>query len=226
MSKQAVVIAALVVLAIGAVAGHLSVTPRVVPPVYAAVCQSAHQTCTPPDVTKTSVLDVVHAKSYGEYVVPVQPVTGESWAITAYWNTAGGGLDCLEIYQVAYVDVDWNGSTWVLSNQTLTANIVGIYLCPLDSLYCSTVNGTHSSGYRLVVDITDPVVATYSYNLRKVVYATTSVDSGYELDQELCTLGNSVSPTSQAFSQTDNGGFECELTCSTISGPSLTISYQ
>jgi hypothetical protein len=52
------------------------------------------------------------------------------------------------------------------------------------------------------------------------------VDSGYELDQELCTLGSSVSPTSQVFSQTDNGGFECELTCSTISGPSLTISYQ
>jgi len=167
-----------------------------------------------------------HSKSYGEYVVPVEPDSGESWGITAYWNTAGGGVNCLEIIENATVDVDWNGSSWVLSNKTLTANIVGIYLCSQDSLNCSTVNGTHSAGYKLVVDLTDPVGTGPPYNLRKVDYATTSVDDGYELDMEQCTLGGSVSPTSQSFSQTDTGGFECELTCSTISGPSLTIAYE
>jgi hypothetical protein len=192
-----------------------------VPLVHAAACKNPNQTCTHPDLTKTSVLDVAHAKSYGEYVVPVEPDTGESWSITAYWNTED--VPCAERSETATVDVDWTGSSWALSNKSLATNIVDIGLCPLASLSCTSV-GSHSGGYRLVVDVRDPAVAIY--NLRQVVYTTTSVDDGYLLNLASCTLGSDVSPTSQSFSQTDSGSFECELTCSTITGPSLTIAYQ
>ncbi len=98
-----------------------------------------------------------------------------------------------------------------------------ILLCPLDALSCENVDG-HSAGYRLVVDLRDPVGCCL--NLRQVAYTTTAVDDGHELDLAACRLGSRVSPTSQSFSQTDTGGFECELGCDSISGPALTIAYQ
>jgi hypothetical protein len=54
----------------------------------------------------------------------VEPNSGESWTITAHWQAAAA---CVTPYtEVATVDVDWNGSVWVLSNETLTDSIVDI----------------------------------------------------------------------------------------------------
>ena len=47
-----------------------------------------------------------------------------------------------------------------------------------------------------------------------------------ELNTTNCTLGSGVSPTSQTFTQTDNGAFECGYGCSTASGPPLSITYE
>jgi hypothetical protein len=60
-----------------------------------------------------------------------------------------------------------------------------------------------------------------------VTFASTSVDNGNPYVVGVpCTAGSSVSPTSQAWSTTDSGGFECDFTCAAATGPSLTISYQ
>jgi hypothetical protein len=107
---------------------------------------------------------------------------------------------------------------------TTTTNIVDIDICDKDT--CAAED-TQSHGYELIVDVRDPVVAgVMVYNLRQVVYTTTSVDDGYELDTTSCTLGSSVSPTSQTFTQTDSGAWPCAYSCAAAAGPSLMITYE
>ena len=113
------------VLLLGLVVGFLAdVRQGDVPSVGAAVCKASNGACTGGDLTKTSALGVTHLTTNGENAIPVEPDTGESWAIKAYWNTAGSGVGCLEYTETATVDVDWNGSSWVLSNETVTAHIL------------------------------------------------------------------------------------------------------
>lgn len=88
--------------------------------------------------------------------------------------------------------------------------------------------------YRLLVDIDHtsswrcPIGGgTYPIYLTSVDYATTSVDSGnlVDISASPCTEGSAVSPTSQTWTATDNGAFECGLSCSD-NGASTAILYQ
>lgn len=90
-----------------------------------------------------------------------------------------------------------------------------------DELTCEDVD-LHGHGYRLSAKLRDP---DGSYNLRQVVFATTEVDDGQELDIENCTLGPAVSPTTQTFTATDSGPFECGYSCDNA-GTSLLIRYE
>lgn len=115
------------------------------------------------------------------------------------------------------------GTAWVLSNKTTTTNIVDIQVCDEDT--CAEED-THSHGYRLYVKVNDPYwYLSRRYNLRQVVFATTSVDDGYELDTTSCTLGDAVTATSQSFSATDSGAFECGYDCDN-NGTTLSITYE
>jgi hypothetical protein len=204
-----------VVLAVGILAG----IPEEVPAVFAAACKYANAYCIAG--YRTAAVDVRHGVEGGASITPVEPDDGETWSITAFWNTAPP-LPCFENQEAASATVSWTGSTWQLSNVTLTANITDIDVCDFQT--CDAVD-VHSHGYRLVAKVVDPHLPGGIHNLRQVVFATTSVDDGYELDTSTCTLGTSVSPTSQTFSATDSGGFECGYSCDN-SGTNLLITYE
>ena len=79
----------------------------------------------------TSAITVTHqtGPSYLGNPTVVEPDTGESWRIEAYYYPADR---VGEVLVYAYADVDWNGSAWVLSNVQLpgTAGIVGVNILP------------------------------------------------------------------------------------------------
>lgn len=199
--------------------------PAAVPSVQAYACQAANlPVCSLGDTTRTSSLYVSHAVTGGASGTPVQPDDGETWNITAYWNEPPGPPSCAQATETASATAYYTGSGWALSNVTTTTNIVDIDICDKDT--CARED-TQSHGYELIVDIRDPIViVTKPYNLRQVVFTTTSVDGGYELDTAACSLGSSVSPTSQAFTQTDGGPWPCGYSCAAAAGPSLTITYE
>ncbi len=221
MSKKLAVSVGVVVLTLGVVTGYLADAPRSgVPEALAAVCKAPNQNCQM-TAYKTSTLTVSHVYDPESTNVTVEPDSGESWSITAYWNT--NSPPCAEMAEVATVDVDWNGSAWVLSNTTLTANITAIDLCSTD-MWCTNLSEDHAYGYKLKVKLTDPVPGG-PFHLRQVVYTTSAVDDGFLLNLGSCSLGSSVSPTTQSFSETDSGGFECGFDCD-ASGPSLVLEYE
>jgi hypothetical protein len=60
-----------------------------------------------------------------------------------------------------------------------------------------------------------------------VTFTSTAVDNGNPIVVgPPCSLGSSVTPTSQTWSTTDSGSFECAFSCPSVSGPSLIITYQ
>lgn len=219
--RRKTVLFVVVVIAVSSlVGGFLMGGPSEVPPAYAAACQVANGACTWPDTSKTSTLEVDHFKS----ATPVEP-DSTTWAITAYWNTALA--TCYERSETAYVTVSWDGSGWSTSSTTLTAAINAIGVCETPDM-CEKVD-LHAYGYKLIVDITDPSGPGNAYNLRRVVYTTTDLNDGNELDTSACSLGSSVTPTADSFSQTDwgpftPGGGSCPYGCS-VGGPSVTITY-
>jgi len=216
------------------VAGFLFGGPQgEVPVAYAYPCQVANGPCSYGDITKTAALEVLHMgdDGGGGYTLPVEPDTGESWNITAYWNNATP--ICYESTETASVDVDWNGSSWVLSSEGTTTNIIDIDICST-SATCRGTGGAHSWGYKLIVDITDPHTAT-GRNLRQVVFTTTSVDDGNEITftgggLTTCnSLGSSVSPTSEEFTALDWPEewpmSRCAFSCSVV-GTSVDLTYE
>lgn len=226
-------LAALVVAVAGLAAGLNSMAPRRadVPTAYCYDCQPVNQSCSLGDITKTSAMDV-------EYLEPkesdpdkfIEPDDTTSWRITAYWWSALPA-PCFEYYEVAYVDVTWNGSNWVASNKVTTSNIPNIAVCDGDE--CSGTSGTHSWNYKLLVDVKDPEPGS-TYNLRKVYYQTTSVPDGYEIDfnqqlTECDSLGSGVSPTSQSFGSYDESAYwlsgRCPFSCNVVGGD-MTITYE
>jgi hypothetical protein len=188
------------------------------PPVFAVSCQIAHQTCAGGlDPTKTAVLTVLHQVSGGTWV---EPNTGETWDITATWNIAGT-ICVTPLVEHATVTVDWNGSGWTLSNKNLPADILDLQVCDVSGS-CGSAVGPRAYKFRL--DVRDP--APGLNNLQSVVFTTTSVDDGLTIDLSSCTTTTTaVSPTSQTFSATDFGSFECDYACANVTGPSLTITY-
>ena len=191
------------------------------PETAAAACSVANGGCGM-DPTKTAVLDVSHLKGTKK----MEPDSTTSWDIQATWRPVFfPGETCADLQEIANVDVSWNGSSWVLSNQTLTANIVGISVCALSS--CDIVD-SHSSEYRLYVNVNDPGPLSAGGNvgwIKAVTFTTTDESDAEPLDVTTCTLsGVSFSPLSSSYSATDNGVFECSYDC-TQTGASVTITY-
>ncbi|MFN8575111.1 MAG: hypothetical protein U0132_23865 [Gemmatimonadaceae bacterium] len=185
-------------------------------PVFAA-CHAANGNCTPND--KTAVADVAYYIPGSSSVTAVEPNSATSWTITAYWGqAAGGGVSCDDHVSAATVDVAWNGSAWVTSSFVASAdghvNAVGV--CALVSC------GSHSSSYRLYVNVDDPIIGGL-YNLRQVVFAATSVTNGTDHNGS-CATGTSHSPTASTFTGTDSGGFECTFDCNQT-GTTVNITY-
>jgi len=209
------------ILAVGVLLGSVAEFPAALAQV--TPCQVSNGLCSGgTDLTKTASLTVYHNTNDAN-VDPVEPDDGETWNIKAYWNTAPPS-PCFEVSETASVEVSWNGTTWELSNTSTTTNIVGISVCHPGDL-CSSGGTSHDFDYELIVDLTDPVASPLRvYNLRQVVFTTTSMDDGYVIDDQACTLGSSVTPSADSFTQTDLGPFECAFDC-TASGPSVTITY-
>jgi len=231
--RRRIAVALSVVLALAAiVAGFLAGMPADVAPVHAAQCKSANAYCV--SGTETSALTVSHhtSPSYAGTSTVVEPDDGESWSITAYWNTMWPPLPCTQLTETAYAPVSWDGSSWVTSNVTLTNNIVDISVCQGST--CDAGGGsTHAWEYKLIVELNDPIRVGLGpwHNLRSVVYTTTSIDDGYTIEDPTETQGDcytdaSVSPTSQTFGATDALAYwsRCNHNCS-VSGVSTTILY-
>lgn len=224
--------------AVGAAAaavGSGSALWRNVPPVYAA-CGAAYSCVLDP--TATSVLDVDHLND--ACTRQVEPDTGETWHITAYWRAdtvPPAACECAAALQASvYATVTWtDGSGWSTSCTGCDANgpIRSVTVCNAGS--CGGQNELDNGyAYRLLVDINHtsawlcPVDENlYSVYLSSVAYQTTAVDDGNLVDLSVspCTEGTAVSPTSQTWSATDNGAFECGLSCDD-SGASTTILYR
>lgn len=216
-NRRSLVALSVMVAVVALVAGFLVGMPSEVPAVHAAACQPGNGACIP--LYRTAAVDVDHAVIDGLSRTPVQLDDSESWNITAYWNTTI--LPCQETSETATVDVTWDDATgWTLSNKSTTTNITAINICTIGN-DCSE-EYTHTFGYRLYVQVNDPLPG--AYNLRQVVFTTTSIDDGFEVDAS-CEAADAVSPTSQTFSGTDSGTFECLYSCDN-SGTSVQILYE
>jgi hypothetical protein len=201
------------------------------PAVVLAQACGLHAACNFGDSTRTSSLTVDHVTTGG---AAVEPNTGETWSVTATWalQTIGSACDCANRTANATVDVDWTGSGWTA---TCTAGcnpagpIVGVAIC--NNSNCGAV-ANPTIGYELLVDLTANAVfqcfgANQTGKLVQVDYQTSSVDNGNPItNNTTCALGSSVSPTSQTWTTSDTGTFECDFTCAGASGPSVTIQYQ
>lgn len=196
----------------GGVATRTMMTPA---PVFAA-CHAANGTCTL-DPTKTASIDAAYIIPGGSSVTPVEPGSTTSWTIDGYWGPAAGGANCNDTVSQATVDVSWNGTNWVTSSfagNGLYFNGIGV---------CALVTcGSHSSSYRLYVDLFDPEPG--GNNLRQVVFTAVTVPNGTDFDGSTCALGSSRTPTASSFNATDSGSFECAFNCNGT-GATLNITY-
>lgn len=184
--------------------------------------------------TQVSAVTVYHTS--GEInTVPVEPDTGETLDVTAYWDAlefAGGGCSCHQTASATVTaDVDWNEATdtWDVSCTGCSGAgpIYGVTVCHVDG--CGTMGAIHNAwAYELVVLIDKRRAKCndlYDGYLSHVVYTTTSVDDGDTIRTGDCSEQVAVSPTSQTFSVTDSGTFECTYSCAAASGPVLYITY-
>lgn len=209
--------AILTVLAVSAMlAGAVTTSWMAVPqvPVLAA-CQSANQGCGVGDVDKTAVVDAAYFIPGGSSVTPVEPGAATTWTIAAHWGAAPPS-NCNDYIEVAYVDVSWNGTAWATANFAGTTGITGVAVCALSTC------GSHSSTYRLYVDVVDPFAG--AFNLRQVIFTATTVPNGTDFDATTCALGSSRSPTAANFTSTDGGSFECAYNCS-ATGATVNLTY-
>jgi len=220
VDRRTTVVAATVVVVAALGIGVLGGLPTGVPPAFAFACQLPHPACAGGVFYRTAAVEVTYVEPVGEALLPVEPLGDTDWNIMAYWNSAN--QPCTEATEMATASVSWSGTSWTVSNVNTTTNITSIDVCPGPGCGASY---DHAFGYTLIAKVWDPKLTT-TQNLRKVVFTTTSVSDGEELDTSACTLGSEVSPTSQSFSQTDNGAFECGYGCLTASGPSLAITYE
>ncbi len=216
-------------------AGFLAGKPTPVPMVYAAC--GVQPNCGP-DQTQTSVLAVTHTSPAGGNDIPVEPNTGETWNITAYWSTTIGAprdCDCLTPYSASVsATVTWQDQGgWSVSCTGCSPSgpIRSVSVCHVDG--CGTQYVDNGWTYKLLVDVDHtgptywcPVSQTWaSTYLTSVNYTTTAVSGGNLVDVVRCSEGSSVTPDSQSWSATDTGAFECALSCD-YDGASVAITYQ
>jgi hypothetical protein len=165
---------------------------------------------------------------------PVEPDSGETIEITAYWDaqeTAGMGCTCQQTATASVdVDVTWSDTTgW--SAVCTGCNSVGgpIYRVSVCSVGDCGSGITIDNGwsYELIVDLDKKNGACGGINdgyLSHVEYETTSVDDGNLLNTTLCTEGSSMSPDSQTFTAMDST-FDCVFSCASASGPTMDFTY-
>jgi hypothetical protein len=202
-----------VVLLVGFLAGLPQAGP---PPVYAS-CQITHGTCAGGDATRTGVIEVAHKTTGVDWV---EPNTGETWQIDVEWDPSNGV--CTPHLEQANATVDWNGSGWSVSNFVATANILNVTVCDISGS-CGSTAGPRA--YALLVNLNDPIPVTLQ-NLHSVTFTTTSVDGGFTIPLNTCvTSSTAVTPTSQTFTATDTGNFECAYACGSVSGASISLTY-
>ncbi len=233
------VVVAVVVAVLGLAGSMLTGTVPDVPIAH-ALCGWAHSCANDP--TATSALEVSHIYEVPPdhtSSLPVEPDDGETWNITATWSSdtrAVPGCSCKDLLNVAVnATVTWtDGSGWSVTCNGCNANgpIRSVSVCNEGSCGSQT-DLDNGWSYKLIVDIDHTLLAlpcpvpgpTANGYLSKVVYTTTSVDDGNVVDVATCTEGSSVTPTSQTWTQTDTGTFECGFGCS-ASGPTLSILYE
>lgn len=222
------------------VSGFLAGVPDAVPIAFAACGSGFSQTCYV-DATLTSALDVLHTYPDGGVDIPVQPDTGETWTVTAYWKTLESlgipaACRCNSASAAVTVDVDWTGSAWSASCtgcNALAGPIFGVSVCSQGERNCSVGEDTHSFGYRLIVDVARastayacPPSGPFARYLDNVTYEATGIDDGDILDMTRCAIGADVSPDPDGtFADTDAGEFECAFDC-TATGASVAIEYE
>jgi hypothetical protein len=165
------------------------------------------------------VLEAVHyAWSGSAYDIPVEPSTGEHVRVTVTFAQPPPGAP---MQVVGWVDVDWNGSSWVLSNAYAPTGIAGYTIC--DAEACGSQVDSHGYGYKLQV-MTQPPPGSFSTHL--VEFLVSSVDDGYTLTGSPCDEDTVVSnPPPYVFGVTDTGPFETLPDCAN-SGASLAIPYE
>ena len=207
---------------------------------FALLPTVAHASCGRDDCggsTQISAVTVYHTSGVTN-TVPVEPDTGETIEVTAYWDAlefAGGGCSCHQTASSSVtVDVDWNESTdtWDYSCTGCSGAgpIYGVTVCHVDG--CGTMGAIANAwAYELVVQVAkNNGLCTLGGGsvgyLSHVDYETTAVDDGDTIRTSNCTELAAVSPTSQSFSVTDNGAFECTYSCAVASGPVLYITYE
>ena len=166
-----------------------------------------------------AVVDVTHYAWGGSaYDLPVEPDTGEHWTVTARWRFG----DDNNYYEYGSLDVDWNGSSWVISNASTTSNIIDYNIC--DGPECGSQLDPHGYGYRLQADAN--YYYGYFYTLYSVTFTVSSVDDGYTLTGTPCDYDTAVSnPEPYVYGAIDYGPFELNKSCNNT-GTSLVIPYE
>jgi len=190
------------------------------------------------DTTRTSSLSVYHryTNDFVNYI-PVEPDTGETWSITAYYrlNEYFQACDCQLRSVSASVDVAWNGSAWTATCTGCGGGspILDVDICPIDG--CGEgASLDHSWSYELIVDL-ERIVMTfncgltqYSGELKQVDFIATDIDDGDTIDVGECEEDQAVtlSATSVGVNASDTGSFECSFTCNDAAGPTVVILYE
>jgi len=184
------------------------------------------------DQTVTSALDVHHRVYPGAITDdPVQLNDDELVTITVYWLTLPNIGPCSCSQQVSRsvtIQPTLSGSSWsgACSGCNAGGPIYDVVICDINSDNCQSLD----NDYRLNVDIdklfglvpTGPCSMNPLY-INRVEYTITNVSNGDDYDASHCVVGSAVSPTTNSFSATDFGAFECAFDCET--GPSLTVTF-
>ena len=143
-SRRSLIALSFSVCLVALTAGFLVGMPDAVPSAHAALCQAYNGVCI--HQYRTAAVDVTHVVPGESSDTPVEPDDGESWNVTAYWNT--NWLPCHETSETATFDVSFDDATgWTISNESLTTNIIDIEICTIGNDCAQQY--THSYGYRL-----------------------------------------------------------------------------
>lgn len=228
---------AVLVVAASIIAGQ-RLTPVVV--AVGGTCGMAYWQDCGEDTTQTSALDVTHLYYDGLGQLPVEPDDAEKWTITPIYETPDdpvtipGICRCNELAASSVTaEVTWTGTAWSVECtgcNPLAGPVYEVSACAQGGKNC-LAEDTHSYGYKLVVDLADQwswyqcVMGTYPRYLERVQYAASSVDDGYVLDVEECTLGSGVEWSPDVDGATDEGSFECSYSCD-ADGASVILEYE
>ena len=155
------------------------------------------------------------------YTDPVEPDTGAHWEVYARW-WASWALPTWHT-ETGSLDVDWNGSTWVMSNAVTTSNITQYDTCDVGA--CGSPTLDHGYAFKLMAFVNNPENVG-GRGLVDVRFTASPVDDGWRLTGSPCQQGSAVSPIyPYYFAVVDDGPFESSRSCDNT-GPSLTLAFE